>query len=108
MSDLITAVQAAVDRERLAAHLAYFATVDRTSGTAGEREAVQHLCDTLGKEGVRTEVREFQGYISWPGPATLEILAPQRMTIPCRTRSFGRSTPPEGVELDLVFVDVAR
>ncbi len=30
------------------------------------------------------------------------------MTIPCRTRSFGVSTPPEGIELDLVFVDVAR
>ncbi len=108
MSDLITTVQTAVDRERLAAHLAYFATVDRTSGTAGEREAVNYICDTLGKEGVRTEVREFQGYISWPGPATLEILSPEKTTIPCRTRSFGRSTAPERIELDLVFVDVAR
>ncbi len=108
MSNLITTVQTAVDRERLAAHLAYFATVDRTSGTAGEREAVNYICDMLGKEGVRTEVREFQGYISWPGPATLEILSPVKTTIPCRTRSFGRSTTPEGVELDLVFVDVAQ
>jgi len=107
-TDLITTVQSAVDRERLAAHLAYFATVDRTSGTAGEREAVNYLCDTLAREGVRTEVREFTGYISWPGPATLEILAPEKIVIPCRTRSFGRSTPPEGVEFDLVFVDVGR
>lgn len=107
-TDLITTVQSAVDRERLAAHLAYFATVDRTSGTTGEREAVNYLCDTLAREGVRTEVREFTGYISWPGPATLEILAPEKIAIPCRTRSFGRSTTPEGVELDLVFVDVAK
>jgi len=104
----LTTVQTAVDRERLAAHLAYFATVDRMSGTAGEREAVDYICETLGKEGVRTEVREFRGYISWPGPATLEILSPEKVTIPCRTRSFGRSTAPDGIELDLVFVDVAR
>ncbi|MDQ6908502.1 MAG: M28 family peptidase [Chloroflexota bacterium] len=105
----LTTVQNAVDRERLAAHLAYFATVDRTSGTAGEREAVEYIRRTLALyEHVQTEVREFQGYISWPGPATLEILSPEKITIPCRTRSFGRSTAPGGAELDLVFVDVAR
>jgi Peptidase family M28 len=105
-ANLIDAVQGAVDRQRLTAHLEYFATVDRTSGTPGEREAVDYLCRTLAADGIRTEVREFTGYISWPGPATLEILAPERLTIPCRTRSFGQSTPPEGIELDLVFVDV--
>ncbi len=109
MTDLITIVQSAVDKEQLAAHLAYFATVDRTSGTAGEREAVEYIRRTLAPyENIQTEVREFQGYISWPGPASLEILSPEKVTIPCRTRSFGRSTAPEGVELDLVFVDVAR
>ncbi len=60
-SDLITAVQAAVDPARLAAHLAYFATVDRTSGTAGEREAVNYLQRTLAADGIATEVREFTG-----------------------------------------------
>ncbi len=107
-NDLITAVQAHIEPARLAAHLDYFATVDRTSGTAGEREAVKYLRGVLDAEGIRTEVREFQGYISWPGPAKLEILAPERFEIACRTRSFGGSTPPEGVELDLTFVDVAR
>jgi len=107
-SDLIAAVQAAVDPARLTAHLAYFATVDRTSGTAGEREAVNYLLRTLAADGIKTEVQEFTGYLSYPGPATLEILAPERITIPCRTRSFGVSTPPEGIKLDLAFVDVAR
>lgn len=107
-SDLIAAVQTAVDPARLAAHLAYFATLDRTSGTAGEREAVGYLQRTLAADGITTEVREFTGYISYPGPATLEILTPERIAIPCRTRSFGVSTSPEGVELDLAFVDVAR
>jgi N-acetylated-alpha-linked acidic dipeptidase len=107
-ADLVGAVRAAVDRDRLAAHLEYFAGVDRTSGTPGEREAVEYLVRTLAGYGVATEVREFQGYISWPGPATLEILSPDRLSIPCRTRSFGQSTPPGGVDLDLAFVDVAR
>jgi len=107
-SDLIAAVQTAVDPARLAAHLAYFATVDRTSGMAGEREAVNYLRRTLAADGIETELREFTGYLSYPGPATLEILSPQHMTIPCRTRSFGVSTPPGGIELNLAFVDVAR
>ena len=108
MVDLLGAVRAAVDRGRLAAHLEYFAGVDRTSGTAGEREAVEYLVRTLAGYGVASEVREFQGYLSYPGPATLEILSPERLSIPCRTRSFGQPTPPGGVELDLAFVDVAR
>ncbi len=107
-TDLIGGVRAAVDRERLAAHLAYFATVDRTSGTPGEREAVDYLVRTLDEYGVANEVREFSGYLSYPGPATLEILSPEPLSIPCRTRSFGQPTPPEGIELDLTFVDVAR
>ncbi len=107
-ADVLGAVRGAVDRDRLAAHLDYFATVDRTSGTAGEREAVDYLTRTLQGYGIATEVREFQGYLSYPGAATLEILAPTPLTIPCRTRSFGGATPPGGLELDLTFVDVAR
>ncbi len=107
-AELLGAVREAVDRDRLSAHLDYFATVDRTSGTAGEREAVDYLTRTLGGYGIATEVREFQGYLSYPGAATLEILAPVPLTIPCRTRSFGGATPPGGLDLDLTFVDVAR
>ncbi|MDP9374989.1 MAG: M28 family metallopeptidase [Chloroflexota bacterium] len=107
-TDLIGAVQRAVDPARLAAHLAYFAGVERTSGEPGEREAVEWMRRTLAADGIATEVREFAGYLSYPGAATLEILAPERLSVPVRTRSFGRPTPPEGLELDLVFVDVAR
>ena len=107
-TDLLGQVRAAVDRDRLAAHLDYFATVDRTSGTAGEREAVDYLVRTLQGYGVATEVREFEGYLSYPGAATLEILAPTPLMIPCRTRSFGQPTPAGGLELDLTFVEVAR
>ncbi len=106
--DLLGSVRAAVDRERLAAHLDYFATIDRTSGAPGEREAVDYMVRTLRGYGVATDVREFEGYLSYPGTATLEVLTPTPLTIPCRTRSFGQPTLPEGLELDLTFVDVTR
>ncbi len=90
--------------EELQQHLVYFSTVDRTSGTPGEREAVAYIQKKMEEYQVPTHLYTFNSYISYPLEAELHILAPETLTIPCRTRAFSASTPAEGIEGEIVFV----
>ncbi|MCL6554386.1 MAG: M28 family peptidase [Firmicutes bacterium] len=102
--DLETRLRAAVSARRLAGHLRRFARWHRETGGPDERAAVDYIATTLQGHGIATRLHEFRGFVSFPREATLEVVAPEPMTLPCRPRSFGASTPPEGVEGELVFV----
>jgi len=102
--DLETRLRAAVSVRRLAGHLRRFARWHRETGGPDERAAVDYIATTLQGHGIATRLHEFRGFVSFPREATLEVVAPEPMTLPCRPRSFGASTPPEGLEGELVFV----
>jgi hypothetical protein len=102
--DLETRLRAAVSARRLAGHLRRFARWHRETGSPDERAAVEYIAATLQGYGITTRLHEFRGFVSFPREATLEVLAPERMSLPCRPRSFGASTPPEGLEGEVVFV----
>jgi hypothetical protein len=96
-------LRSAVSARRLQVHLRRFSTLFRDTGGADERKAVDYIAETLRGQGIAVQIHEFRGYVSLPGDASLEVLAPEGMTIPCRPRSFSANTPPAGLEGDLVF-----
>lgn len=104
MADLTARLMSDVSPNELMRHLEVFAGLDRLSGGEGERRAVEYLAEVLRGYGVRTELLEFESYISYPLEAELLVLEPESRSIPCRTRSFSVPTPPEGIEGELVFV----
>ncbi len=106
LTDLEQALREEVSAEQLQAHLEEFSRLFRDSGTEDERRAARYIADRMAEYGVAIEILEFDGYISWPRQGTLTIFGSDGSTeqIPVRTRAFGASTPPEGIEAELVFI----
>ncbi|MDR7417894.1 MAG: M28 family peptidase [Armatimonadota bacterium] len=97
-------LRGAVSARRLQTHLRKFSTLHRETGAADERAAVDYVADTLRTHGIDVLVHEFRGFVSLPREASLEVVGAEPTRIPCRPRSFGANTPPEGLEGELVFV----
>jgi hypothetical protein len=95
--------RALVSRDRLTAHLEHLCTLNRLSGTADDHRATDYVVGLLDRAGVPVKVHEFEAYISHPGPATLQVVTPSVLAVPCITHSLARSTPPGGLELELVY-----
>jgi len=100
----VEAAVAAVRPERLARHLESFAGVRRDTAGPGERQAAEYIAGRLREAGVPVEVHEFDAFLSYPIRATLEVLEPERLTVPCLTHSFARPTGPNGVVAELADV----
>ena len=81
-----------------------FSSIDRTSSSRGEREAVDHLKAALERFGILHTVHEIEAYLSLPISASLDILSPRGYGIPAITPSFSASTPAGGLSGDLVYV----
>jgi len=92
------------DPGRIRKHIEYLTTLRRIAGTEDELKAAQYIKRCLDEYQVASEIHEFDAYISQPGKAALEILAPVQKSIACLPRIFITSTPPEGVEAELVSV----
>ena len=56
-------------------HVEYLSTLDKTSGTEGEREAHEYVRGKLREYGVPFKEYEFDSYLSHPLEATLEEFA---------------------------------
>lgn len=95
----------AVSAERLYQHLAWFARVRRDTGGPGEDRAAEYIAGQLHAGGLPVTVHEYDAFHSYPIRATLEVLEPERFPIKCLTHSFGRSTGPDGLVADLVYLE---
>lgn len=103
-ADLESRLRSAVSTRRLQAHLTQFARWHRETGGPDERAAVDYVAETLRGDGIAVTIHEFRGFVSFPREAALEVLAPERLAIPCRPRSFGANTPQGGFEGEIIFV----
>jgi hypothetical protein len=74
----------------------------RISGSEDESKAFAYVADVCRSFGMRVEQHQADALVSWPGPATLEVLAPERRSFPCITHSFAVPTPPGGIEGEVV------
>ena len=85
-------------------HVETLSTIDKTSGTEGERMAHEYVREKLRQYGVSYKAYEFDSLISHPKEASLKVISPSVMEIDCITHAFSASTPEEGIQADLVYV----
>jgi len=76
----------------------------RLAGSPEERKTVAYLRKTLEESGLDCQVYDFDGYVSSPGRAGLRLTEPAKRAIKCAAYAHIASTPPEGIEGELVYV----
>jgi peptidase M28-like protein len=97
-------MQDAVDVPTLQRHLDWFSHVPRDTGGEGEDRAAAYLATELEAAGVPVAMHEFDAFLSYPRQASLRLADESRPAFRCVTHAFTRSTGPEGLEAELVFV----
>ena len=102
-----TDLRALVSKERLRRFVEGITRFERPSGTSGEMQALEFMKSELKKSGVESEIIPLPAWISMPQSASLEVLAPEKFSIPCKTRAFSPTTPEQGVEGELISVEKA-
>lgn len=104
---LATSLRPQVSRDRLRYFVESICQFERPAGFPGEKASVDFMRNELEKAGIKTEVHDFPSWISMPQAASLEVLAPEQFTLPCKTRAFSPTTPEAGLEGELLYVDKA-
>jgi len=85
-------------------HTERIAREDRLSGSEGEEKAISYFREVMEGLGLEVETFKTENFVSLPLRASLTVLSPEERVIPCITHSFSISTPPGGLEAELVFV----
>jgi hypothetical protein len=94
------ALLAAVSQDELMTHARTIAQWERESGSPGEARAYDYIEGCLKRYGFEVERRDIEAYISLPLEA--RVILPDGTALRALTHSFSTSTPPEGLELELV------
>ncbi len=86
--------------------LEYLCGFDRTSGTDGERRAMEYIATTLRAEGMKVDVHAFGAYLSYPISGTIAVEDGRGLPaeIPAKTRAFSGNTPPGGLAAEVIYV----
>ena len=79
----------------------------RLSGSEDEAKTFDYVEETLRGFGLDVRRETHDALVSWPGPASLDILRPvpgegTAGRVECITHSFAASTPREGIEGDVI------
>jgi Iap family predicted aminopeptidase len=93
-----------ISPEILMRHARTLAQWEKTSGTRGERAAVDYLRQQLEAFGLHPTVHEFESLLGWPEEAELEVLSPSRRKIEAIAHALTPSTPPEGLTSPIRYV----
>jgi len=99
-----TAVIGEVSADELMKHTSFIAEEDRLSGSEGEARAVQYFHDIMKDLGFEVRIEQIENYISLPVSASATVTTPEQKDLPCITQSFSASTPPEGIEAELLYL----
>jgi hypothetical protein len=96
----------AIDPQRMWRDLEALCRFDRTSGSYGERRAMEYIASGLRDAGIGVEVYEFDAYLSYPIAGGIAVVSGEGLprTIAARTRAFSANTPPEGTSGEVVYV----
>ncbi len=85
-------------------HTATIAAEERLSGSEGEAKAVEYFRQMMEGWGYETKVLWIENYISLPISGSLTVLSPEQKDVRCITHSFSITTPPGGLEAELVYL----
>lgn len=101
-------LRAAVDRDRLAAHVDALADRRRYPGSADQRAAADYVLDRLAEYGVDARDEAFEAYVSVPEDASVTATAPVHRDFDAVTPAFSANTPDTGITAPVSVVpDVA-
>jgi hypothetical protein len=84
-------------------HTSYIAEEDRLSGSEGEARAVRYFKELMEGFGYEVKTLEIENFISLPIRASIKVISPEAREVSCITHSFSISTPPDGLEAELVY-----
>lgn len=107
LNDLERRVLAEVSKEKAWEHVRWFAGLgEKLSGSPEFEKTVDYILDKLKGYGVNVVAPEFQAFLSFPKTfdAELKVLEPEKRAIECIAFAQIKSTPPEGIEGELVYV----
>ena len=76
----------------------------RLAGSESAWKAAGFMHDQLRAGGVAAELMEYPGLVSFPGQAQLDVVSPERRTIPATVLAHSAPTGPEWVDAELVDV----
>jgi hypothetical protein len=95
-----------VSAERLWEDTRFIGSLYRESGSKEERQAVDYVVRRLKEAGIE-DVRTYEvmAFVSYHRDAEFEVVLPVQRRIPAVARAYTDSTPPEGLELELVLAD---
>jgi hypothetical protein len=79
-------------------------TPHRLAGTQAERKAAEYMKAQFDAAGVPMTLHEIDGYLSFPGKASIEVLGPEPRIIEANTFAQSAPTPPGGLQAELVHV----
>lgn len=79
-------------------------TPDRISGGGQDRKAAEHIVMKMSEYGLDSEMLEFEAYNSHPGTSEVRLSAPHAREIKSLPCGHIKSTPDEGVTLELVYM----
>ncbi|MDR7545615.1 MAG: M28 family peptidase [Armatimonadota bacterium] len=99
-------VSGTIDAQRMWRDLEALCRLDRTSGSYGERRAMEYIAAGLRDAGIGVQVYEFDAYLSYPIAGGITVVSGEGLppTIAARTRAFSANTPPEGTSGEVIYV----
>lgn len=77
---------------------------ERRSGWPEAQKQADYLTEALAGYGFSAHQDEFVGLVSYPRPGKLVLISPESRTLEAYTFAHSISTPPEGLEGELVYV----
>ena len=94
-----------ISKKQMMKHVCWMAkeVPQRLSGNEEDRKQTAYIKEYLESCGLEVKVHEFDAYISFPISAKLEILSPEYREIQCTVFAQINSTPPEGIEAELIY-----
>ncbi|MDL2293612.1 M28 family peptidase, partial [Ruminococcaceae bacterium OttesenSCG-928-D13] len=106
MDKFLNTVLNELDVERSIEHIRWLTenTPNRTSGMGQDRKAAEYICQQMQDYGLESQMLEFEAYNSRPGYSSLKVVAPETVVLESLPCCHIASTPPEGIQLELVYL----
>jgi N-acetylated-alpha-linked acidic dipeptidase len=104
---LATSLRSHISKDRLRHFVEGICQFERPAGFPGEMANIAFMRDELEKAGITTQLYSFPAWLSMPEGASLDVLAPEAFSVPCKTRAFSPTTPEGGLEGALMYVEKA-
>ena len=93
-----------ISSDNLMRHVHEISKFRRMSGSGEESESLKYVKKVLEAYGFKVTEYQAEAYVGEPKSATLRIVAPESKQINGVTAALAPSTPPGGIEAEIIYV----